>query len=434
MDFGQIRHIHFIGIGGIGVSAIARMMLEEGKIVSGSDLVPSVITKELERRGARISYRHRPGNVRGAELLVYTPAISLRHTELLAAKRRGIPVYSYPEILGILSKEKFTIAVAGSHGKTTTTAMIGTILADAKRSPTIIVGSLMKRFKSNFVAGMGPYFLVEACEYKRSFLDLFPRIIVITNIDNDHLDYYRTMANLRGAFREFAKKLRLNDWLVCNPKGKHLASVVSNIRANVVDYTKSPKDFRLKTPGAYNVSNAQAAFAVGKILGLKTGSLKRSLEQFQGTWRRFEYRGKTRSSALLYDDYAHHPTEVRSFLAAVREQFPKKHIVCVFQPHLFSRTRLLLNDFAKSFRDADEVVVADIYAAREKDPGNIHARDLVRAIRRYYRNASYGGSLVAIAARLRNDGGRNTLILTVGAGDIYKVGDMLRFKTRGKVR
>jgi UDP-N-acetylmuramate--alanine ligase len=422
----EAQKIHFIGIGGIGVSAIARMMLREGKAVSGSDLSESPITKELKRLGAKIYYSHNAKNVRSADLVVYTPAISEDNPELAAAKNLGISAFSYPEILGEISKNKYAITVSGAHGKTTTTAMIGKLLKDVHLDPTIIVGSLLKGIKSNFVAGKGKYFVVEACEYKKSFLNLNPRIIVITNIDNDHLDFYKNIRNIQKAFFEFVSKLGVEDYLVCNPVGRYIGPVIKSAKCRVIDYTKAPHNFKLKVIGEHNLDNAQAAFAVGKILGIKNKDIKKSLENFSGTWRRFEYKGKTKNGALVYDDYAHHPTEIKATLAGARKYFGnKKKIFCVFQPHLYSRTKLLMNDFTKSFSDADAVIITDIYAAREKDRGEIHSRDLAKKMARYHKNVRYISSFDEARSFVNIHARKNDYILTMGAGDIYKVGEML---------
>ena len=416
---------HFIGIGGIGVSAIARMMLQEGKEVSGSDIAKSEITDALVKLGAKIKIGHAAKNARGADLVVYTPAAPKNNPELLEARRLKIPIFSYPEMLGIISRDKYTIAVSGAHGKTTTTAMIGKVLTDAGLSPSIIVGSLLKDAKSNFVAGKSDYLVVEACEYKRSFLNINPRVIIITNIDNDHLDYYGTIDGVIKGFSEFARKLGPNDYLICNPKGKHISAAIKSVKAKIIDYTKAPRDFKLKIPGEHNLDNAQAAFAAAKILKVPARTTKKSLENYAGVWRRFEYRGETKIGAAVYDDYGHHPTEIKATLSAAREYFGKKKIFCVFQPHLFSRTKFLLDDFAKSFKDADMVVLADIYAAREKDPGNISSGLLAKRLAGCRKNVIYLDSFKKISVFLTREAKSDNVIITMGAGDIYKVGDLL---------
>ena len=425
MELHEIREAYFIGIGGIGVSAIARMMLLENKNVSGSDVSRSIITAELERLGAKIHYGHSEDNLVSPDLVVYSPAISENNPEITNARKLGIKVLSYPEMLGIISKDKYTIAISGAHGKTTTTAMIGKLLKDAKLDPTIIVGSLLKDSQSNFIFGKGKYFVVEACEYKRSFLNINPKIIIITNIDNDHLDYYKNVKNIQKAFSEFVSKLTENDYLVCNPNGRYLESIVKNAKCKIVDYSKSPRNLDLKLVGDHNLDNAQSAFAVAKILGIKDPVARKSLKNFSGTWRRFEYKGKTKNGVLVYDDYGHHPTEIKATLAGARKKFLKQKIFCVFQPHLFSRTKLLLGDFVKSFNDANEVLVVDIYAAREKDDKKTNSENLVKKIKKYNHNARYANSFELAVKILQNESRKGDIILTMGSGDGYKVGEML---------
>jgi UDP-N-acetylmuramate--alanine ligase len=349
---------HLIGIGGIGVSAIARMLLLDGYEVTGSDVATSLVTKELQKLGVRIYIGHNIRNLSAdVELVIYTPAISKDNVELLEAKRLGITTHSYPEMLGKISADKYTIAIAGSHGKTTTTAMLGAILSGAGKAPTIIVGSLLKDKKSNFVGGSGEYLVVEACEYKRSFLDINPKIVVITNIDNDHLDYYGDIKGVISGFSDFVKKIPKDGYLVCDPKASHLKAVIRQAKCEVIDYTKAPRNFKLKILGDYNIKNAQAAWAAAKLLSVTAVKAKKALESYGGTWRRFEYKGRTKNGIKIYDDYAHHPTEIKAALKSARKTFGKKRIICVFQPHLFSRTKFLLKDFGKSFSDADVVVV-----------------------------------------------------------------------------
>lgn len=426
IDLSKIKKVHFVGIGGIGVSAIARMMLGEGKIVSGSDSSGSLITKELEKLGAKFFFGHSADNVADdIDLLVYTPAVDEENPELKKAKKLNIPTFSYPEILGLISQNKYTIAISGAHGKTTTTAMIGKILIDTKFEPTIIVGSLLKDSKSNFMAGKGKYFVVEACEYKKSFLNLNPKIIVITNIDNDHLDYYKNLGNIKKAFAEFAAKLGKDDCLICDPDAENLRETIKKTKAKIIDYTKVTVKFNLKIPGEHNIKNAKAAMAVAKILKINDKKSLESLNKFNGTWRRFEYKGRTTSGVLIYDDYAHHPTEIKATLKGAREFFGRKKIWCVFQPHLYSRTKILLNDFAKSFDDADEIILADIYAAREKKDKSVNSKILADKIMKNGGKAVWMKSFDDIVVFLDKNIKKGDVVITMGAGDIYKVGENL---------
>lgn len=426
IDLSKIKKAHFVGIGGIGVSAIARMMLGEEKIVSGSDSSGSAIIDELRKLGAKIFLKHGADNVaEDVDLIVYTPAVDFDNPELRKGKKFGVACLSYPETLGLISKNKYTIAISGAHGKTTTTAMIGKVLSDAKKDPTIIVGSLLKDSKSNFVAGKGEYFVVEACEYKKSFLNINPKIIVITNIDNDHLDYYGNLENIKKAFGEFVAKLGADGFLVCDPNDENLVDVVKNTKVKIIDYTKSEADFNLKIPGEHNIKNAKAVMAVAKILDIGENEATKSLNDFSGTWRRFEYKGETKKGVLIYDDYGHHPTEIKATLKGAREFFGDKKIWCVFQPHLYSRTKLLLSDFGKSFADADKVVLADIYAAREKPDESINSKMLAEEINKNGNKAEYIESFDKIAGFLFENTKKGDVIMTMGAGDIFKIGENL---------
>ena len=254
IDLAKIKKAHFVGIGGIGVSAIARMMIGERKNVSGSDTSLSAITEELQKLGAKISIGHNADNIaEDTGLIVYTPAVNEENPEIKKGKKLGIPCLSYPEMLGVVSKDKYTIAISGSHGKTTTTAMVGKILMDNGLDPTVIVGSLLKDSKSNFVAGNSEYFVVEACEFKKSFLNINPKIIIITNIDNDHLDYYKTFANIKKAFAEFASKLGEDGYLVCDKDNENLKEIIKKTKGKIIDYTKISTGFNLKIPGEHNI-------------------------------------------------------------------------------------------------------------------------------------------------------------------------------------
>ena len=426
IDLSKIKKSHFTGIGGIGVSAIARMMLAEGKIVSGSDVSDSAIIDELRKLGAKIFLGHNADNVADdVDLVVYTPAVTTDNPELKKAVELNAPMLSYPEMLGLISKDKYTIAVSGAHGKTTTTAMIGKILIDAGFYPTVIVGGLLKDSKSNFVAGKSEYFVVEACEYKKSFLNLNPKIIVITNIDNDHLDYYGNLENIKKAFGEFAAKLPKEGYLVCDPNDENLKDIIKEAKFKIIDYTKVNNNFSLKIPGEHNIKNAQAAIVAAEILGVDSKKAENSLESFEGTWRRFEYKGETKNGVLVYDDYGHHPTEIKATLKGAREFFGGKKIWCVFQPHLYSRTKLLFGDFGKSFSDADEIILADIYAAREPKDEGINSKMLEEEITKNGGKARYMKSFEKITGFLAENAKKGDVIITMGAGDVFKIGENL---------
>lgn len=399
---------YFIGIGGIGVSALARKYLAEGWQVSGSDRSRSLVTDELEQLGVSIYLQQEASNVPSdASVVIYTIALSEDHPELARARELGLRLLSYPEALGELTRTHQTVAVAGTHGKTTTTAMIAQIALDAGLDPTVVVGSFLLRedgSKTNFIAGQSKLLIVEACEYRRSFLNLQPEILVITNIDNDHLDYYRDLDDIKSAFAELVAKV---------PAG---GKVITE-----KEYSQMPGGLKLKVPGAHNIRNAQAALAVAEVLGVPREQAVKSLEGFVGTWRRFEYKGALASGAKVYDDYAHHPSEIKATLAGARE-VTKGQLWAIFQPHLYSRTKLLFSDFANSFVAADKVLLTDIYAAREPADPAVSSRDLAQAIGE---KARYCASLEQVAQIIQAEVGPDDLVLMMGAGDIYHLADTL---------
>ena len=426
MNLENIKKAHFIGIGGIGVSAIARMFLDRGVEVSGSDADESEITRKLSNMGARISHEHKAENiVNDVDLAVYTVAIDKNNSELLKAKDLEIETKTYSQMLGIISDGYYTVAVAGTHGKTTTTAMIAKVAVDAKLSPTVIVGSLLKDSGSNLITGKSNLFIVEACEYKRSFLDLNPNILVITNIEEDHLDYYKDLTDIQSAFRELVSKLGPDDFVVCNPNDPKVASVLKDAVCNVVDYTLSGKVPKLRVFGEYNKQNANAAFAVAEILKVEEEKALKALSEFEGVWRRFEYKGQMENGAQVYDDYAHHPTEICATLRAARNKFTEKRIVTVFQPHLYSRTKLLLDDLAKSFKDSNIVILAPIYAAREDNDPSINSGILADAINKNSSNAQAFNDFNKINQYIKENIQKDDIIITMGAGDVFEIGESL---------
>ncbi|MBP9855960.1 MAG: UDP-N-acetylmuramate--L-alanine ligase [Candidatus Pacebacteria bacterium] len=427
IDFSNLKKVHFIGIGGIGVSAIARMMLLEGKEVSGSDQSESLVTEELAKLGAKIFIGQKSENISSeTDLIIYTIAIPHDNPERVAGEHLNIPAITYPEALGQISKSKTTVAVAGTHGKTTTTAMLAQIALAAKLEPTVVVGSFLfdeNNNKTNFVAGSGNLLIAEACEYKRSFLNLSPKVVVITNIDEDHLDYYKDLADIQSAFIELVQKLPSDGVLICDTGAPNLAPVVASAKCNVVDYTEEGiEGLNLLVPGEHNISNARAALGAARVLGVDPSVALDALNTFKGTWRRFEFKGELLSGALVYDDYAHHPTEIKATLRAARDKFPERRIVAIFQPHLYSRTKLLLNDFAESFTLADEVLIAPIYAARETPDPTITSELLAQKLGA---KAKSFNNLVEIEDYLKIKAEPNDLIITIGAGNVCEVADAL---------
>lgn len=424
-DLNKYKKIYFLGIGGIGVSAIARMMKADGKEVSGRDAAESEITKGLQREGISVTIGPNTSDIpSGTELVVYSRAFEVADQHVLDQMRdTGVAILSYPEVLTIISKGKYTIAVAGMHGKTTTTAMISHMLRSAGIHPTTIVGSIMKDTGSNFLAGDSNYFVVEADEYRRSFHHLSPQILIITNIDEDHLDYYKDIHDIQDAFRVMVKKVPSDGLIICDPTAPYIDEVVKESIAPLVDYTNHLADVPpLLVPGAHNRANGACAFSVGRHLGLPKKELQEGLESFSGTWRRFEYIGTSESGALIYDDYGHHPTEIEATLSMVREEFGKRKIYVVFHPHLYSRTKLLLHDFARSLaKEEMEILLPPIYPAREAFDPSISSEILAREIEKNKGSVKTFDSFLEIEAYLVKVLSPNDILLTLGAGESNKV-------------
>jgi len=442
---GKAKNIYFMGIGGIGISAIARMLLAQGKKVSGSDSSESEITMALKKLGAKIFIGQKAENIpEGIDLIIYTVAVKADNPEFIRAKEMRAKMLTYAETLNEISRSKYTIAVSGTHGKTTVTAMVAKIMIDAGLDPTVIVGSLIKDINgetTNFIAGKSRYFLVEACEYERSFLNIEPKIAVINNIDADHLDYYIDLAGVIAGFHEFAEKVPTDGFIVCDSVDEKISKALVGIKAKIIDRQEFlPKIKKLLVPGNHNRLNAATAVAVAKALGVEIGKAIKSLESFTGAWRRFEYKGKTNSGALVYEDYAHNPQKVRAALQGAREMFPNKRIVVVFQPHLFSRTKLLLNEFATAFTDADEIILAPIFPAREKFDPTISSEILAGEIKKAQKpssplngvpNRSEDVSVLSflnfesIVSYLKTSLKSGDVLITMGAGEQYKIGESL---------
>ena len=418
MKLSDYKHVHCIGIGGIGLSAIARYCNSRGAVVSGSDGSSSRITDDLQKEGVTVYYGHNIAHLsQDTELVIYTIAVTESNPELKEAKSRGVTCMTYPEALGLLTQEYTTIAVCGTHGKTTTTAMIASMLTACSKSPTVIVGSLLASDGTNFIDGTSEYLVVEACEYKRSFLNLHPKYIVVTNIDEDHLDYYKDIKDIESAFQEFVDKLPEDGEVVAHSKEFKLLNFKNKIYAD----SYMTHDLRLSVLGEHNKNNAQLCIALGNLLKLNQGKIREGLFNFKGTWRRLEYRGEQKG-AVMYDDYGHHPTEIIATLNALREKYTtdKFKLVVVFQPHLYSRTKLLLNDFANAFTLADKILVLPIYAAREKDDGTISSEDLVEKMD----NSVYVESFDEVKKYIDKNCHSGSVVLTIGAGDVYKIFDL----------
>jgi len=411
IDLSKIKKIFFIGIGGIGISALAKMALAKGIQVSGvNDEEEGKTLDSLRELGIPVSKMpfDTSADAFAADMYVYSDAWLHRGPEIIeAAKKTGKPVVNYAEGLGLFAKDYKVIAVAGTHGKTTTTAMIADMLMDAGLDPTVVVGSFVKKFNSNFRKGEGKYLVVEADEYNKHFLELHPFIGVVTNIEADHLDFYKDLEGIKAAFGQFLAQ--------------------SEQKITSAEYTKYLDQIpKLAVPGKHNRMNAAAAFAVGEILDIPKETIKNALAQFSGTWRRLEKIGETKEGTIIYDDYAHHPTEIKASLQALRELYPKgeKKITVLFQPHLYSRTKALFDDFAKSFGDADTVLLLPIYFAREDPDPSISSERLAMAMCLDGENArAFPDFSAAEEAISQSNFGANDVFVTMGAGEAYKVAD-----------
>jgi len=431
IDLSKIKNIHFIGIGGIGISAVARLMVYYKKVVTGQDIQKGEVINKLHKIGIDItigqSYKNIPKNT---DLIIYTIAIKTYDPKFFEKikSQTKIPIKSYPQMLGIITENKYTIAVSGTHGKTTTTAMIAKVLIDNKKSPSIIIGSLFKENNSNLIIGKSDLFVVEACEYERSFLNLRPKILIITNIEKEHLDYYKDLEDIKFAFSKMASQT--DNFIICNPNEISVSSILKrNYKAKIIDYTQYLKKVpKLSVPGIHNRMNASIALALADILDIKESNAKKAVAQFSGVWRRLEKKGKTKKGTIIYDDYAHHPTEIKASLEALRELYPigKKKITVLFQPHLYSRTKALFNDFTESFKKADNIFLLPIFFAREEKDTSISSEKLAEAISLVGNKAkSFSDFKLAENFLKKLDFSKNDIFVTMGAGEAYKIIDRI---------
>lgn len=415
--------IFMTGVGGIGMSGLAQLLKDHGHEVSGSDRVASPTTELLESKGIRVTIGQAAENIPAdAERLIYTEAVRPDNVERMRAKELGIPEISYFGMLGEVSKGKRTVAISGTNGKTTTTGMTAKILKDAGADPSAIVGSITKDFGSNYLPGASELFVVEACEYKRDFLTLTPHVLVITNIELEHTDYYKDLDDIKSAFRELIEKT--TGAIVTDATHPDIAPLLKGLSLPVIDYAKEPA-YDLLLPGEFNRMNARAAAAAARFAlpSLMTDKIQASLASFHGTWRRFDYKGKTKRGAEVYDDYAHHPTAIDRTLAEVRKKTAGRVFVA-FHPHEFSRTRDLFDGFSRAFHDATEALIAPIYAAREVDDGTVSSEKLAVKITELGTKAR-AATFDEIEQYLATEPAEGDTIITMGAGDIYKVADAL---------
>ncbi len=448
----NFSHVHFIGIGGISMSGLAEILLENGYKVSGSDMKSSTILKKLEDKGAVVNIGHSKDNIGDADLIVYTDAISKDNPELQEAFDKKIVTVDRGTFLGQLMRlYKNSIAVSGTHGKTTTTGMLSVIFDGSPLDPTILLGGELDQIGGNVKIGNGEVLLTEACEYKGNILKFFATIGVILNIDEDHLDYYKNLNHIINTFSDFVKMIPEEGYIVVNNDDKNVKEAIKGAKCNVITFginndanykatnitfnerglpsfkliidNKESYDISLSTIGIHNVYNALAAIATAHICGVPIDSIIDSIAKYTGTHRRQEYKGNLEGATII-DDYAHHPTAVRATLSALRNS-SKGKIICAFQPHTYTRTKALLHEFANSFSDADKVLIADIYAAREKDTGMIHSKDLANELVKNGVDAEYLGTFEEISDYIRKNASEGDIIVTMGAGDIYIVGEML---------
>lgn len=416
------KRIHMVGIGGIGMSGLAQLLVTRGHVVSGSDREESPTTMLLKEKKVQVAIGQVAENVPdNTELLIYSDAVRAENLERQKAHDMHVPQKSYFEVLGEVSQSAKTIAVTGTHGKTTVTGMVAKILADEGEKPTVIVGSIVRDFGSNFLSGRDDLFVVEACEYRDHVLELSPEILVITNIELDHTDFFPSLHALQDTFHQAAKRVPAHGAIIANPNDHNVIPVLQGVSARVVDYTQVAVG-ELQLLGEFNRENARAALAAARAAAphIELESAVRSLSNFKGSWRRFEKKGETPNGALVYDDYAHHPTAVAKTIAAAREKFPGKRIVVAFHPHLHSRTESFLQEFADALDTADRAIVAPIYEARTEETHAVTNHSLAEAGNHIEALDSFDDIREAL---LQEPAG--TLIITMGAGDIYKVAEQI---------
>ncbi len=448
---GRVRQVHMVGIGGIGMSSIAEVLLHRGFRVTGSDLHLSDVTRRLEALGAIIYQGHDARHVQGADVVVYSSAVDVAtNPETQEALRQRIPLISRAEMLGELMRMKYGVGVAGTHGKTTTTSMVGLVLAEAGFDPTIIVGGKVAQFGSNALHGEGDVIVIEADEYDRTFLRLTPVLAVITNVEPEHMDIYRDEEDLKQAFIQYANSVPFfGATIVClddpgvqgmidaidrriitygttrqaDVRAEHIQPEGRHTRFTVYHGPKALGHIRLQVPGRHNVLNALAAVAVGLEMDVPFEHIRAGVEAFKGVHRRFDVKGEV-GGVLVMDDYAHHPTEVRATLEAVHQSWPQRRVVAVFQPHLYSRTQMFAEEFARAFLDADVLVVTDIYPAREEPLEGVRAARIVEWARSFgHRQVHYVPEKTDIPGALQTIVQPGDVVLTVGAGDIWRYGE-----------
>jgi UDP-N-acetylmuramate--alanine ligase len=450
MKFHNIQHIHFVGIGGSGMNGIAEVLLNLGYRVSGSDLSETEVTRRLVRLGGRVTKGHAAANVADAQVVVVSTAVKPDNVEVAAARERGIPVIQRAEMLAELMRMKYGVAIAGAHGKTTTTSLVATVLGAAGLDPTVVIGGRLNQYGASAKLGNGEFMVAEADESDGSFLKLAPTLAVITNMDAEHLDFYGSMDKIREAFAAFACKVPFYGAVILCLDEAPLRALMPRIDKRVITYGFTPQAdlraesldflpegvrftatfrgeplgaFAVPLTGRHNAQNAMAAICAGLDLGVDIEVIRRALAAFSGVARRFDRKGEKGGVAVV-DDYGHHPTEVKAVLAAARESFPGRRLVVVFQPHRYTRTRDQMDSFAQAFHGADALVLMDIYAAGEAPIPGISSEALLAAVKACgHRDARHVSGHEAVVAHLNRSTAPGDVVLTMGAGDVWKVGE-----------
>lgn len=453
-NISEFKNVHCLGIGGIGLSAVAEILAHNGHIVSGSDIKESEVTRHLESVGIKVFYEHAAENVEGADVIVYSAAISDENPEVIRAKQLGLPLFSRAEVLGMLMEHyENSIAICGTHGKTTVTSMTSLILRNADYKPTILVGGNLPQINGNVEIGRNEYFVTEACEYMDSFLELNPNIGVILNIDSDHLDYFKDMDHIVRSFKTFADNIPEDGVIIAFGDNPFVKEVLKEHKNKITYGYSENNDFyadnlvfddmglpnfdichkstkvahiELSVPGEHNVLNSMAAFVTAAYLRVSVPVIASTLKEFGGTNRRFDFTGITKNGVRVIDDYAHHPTEIKATLEATKNIKHDK-LWLVFQPHTYTRTKALFDDFVDVFADTDVLILTDIYAAREKDIYDISSYKLYKTMKDKYpeREVYYVQDFEDIARYINMKAGSNDIAMTMGAGDVYKVGELI---------
>ena len=450
----KYKHIHMLGIGGTSMSGIATILKKWGFYVTGSDANESELVDKLKNNGISVVIGHDLDNLRKADLVIYSAAISHDDIEMQEAKRLNIETMERSTFLGIITKGyRDTISISGTHGKTTTTSMISVCFMEAHKDPTVQVGAILKQIDGNYRVGNSEYFILESCEYVESFLKFHPRTEVILNIDNDHLDYFKDLDHIKNAFVKFVELLPKDGLLVLNADDTNCVDLYKNTNAKIVTFGLEKqnsnfiarnisfnangfptfdvyynnnfyKTISLSVPGRHNVMDALACIATCHSYGIDKSTIADALKKFTGAHRRYEFVGTFHGNVSVFDDYAHHPTEIQAIANATMQKKHNKAWI-VFQPHTYSRTKNLLHDFAKALAPFDNIIITDIYAAREKNTFDISAQDLVDEITKIGRKAIYMSDFHEIAQYIKDHAINNDIVLTVGAGTVTKIGPML---------